>query len=183
MSIADVLRDAETRMKKSLEAAAHDFATLRTGRANPQLLDSLKVEYYGQMLPINQLGTVSAPEPRLLLIQPWDRGALAAIEKAIQKSELGLTPSNDGAVIRLAIPELTQERRKEFVKQLHHKAEAARVAVRNIRRDANEHLKRDDALTDDDIKRGEKDVQKVADKYIAELDALQKAKEAELLEV
>lgn len=183
MSIADVLKDAESRMKKSLEAAQHDFATLRTGRANPTLLDSLKVDYYGQTLPVNQLGTVSSPDARLLVIQPWDRGALGAIEKAIQKSDLGLTPANDGAAIRLAIPPLTEQRRKEFVKQLHGKAEAARVALRNIRRDANEHLKRDDELTDDQIKRAEKDVQKLADKYIAELDALQKAKEAELLEV
>lgn len=183
MSIADVLRDAESRMKKSIEAAQHDFATLRTGRANPALLDSLKVDYYGQTLPINQLGTVSAPDARLLVIQPWDRGALAAIEKAIQKSELGLTPANDGAAIRLPVPPLTEERRKDFVKQLHGKAEAARVALRNVRRDANEHLKRDAELTDDQIKRAEKDVQKLADKYIAELDALQKAKEAELLEV
>jgi ribosome recycling factor len=183
MSIADVLRDAESRMKKSIEAAQHDFATLRTGRANPALLDSLKVDYYGQTLPINQLGTVVAPDARLLVIQPWDRGALGAIEKAIQKSDLGLTPANDGQAIRLAVPPLTEERRKDFVKQLHSKAESARVALRNVRRDANEHLKRDTELTDDQIKRAEKDVQKLADKYIAELDALQKAKEAELLEV
>jgi ribosome recycling factor len=183
MSVSDVLRDAENRMKKSLEAAQHDFATLRTGRANPTLLDSLKVDYYGQALPVNQLGTVAAPEPRLLVIQPWDKGALGAIEKAITKSELGLTPTNDGSVIRLQIPPLTEERRKDLVKQLHQKAEAARVSVRNVRRDANDHLKRDDTLTDDDVKRAEKDVQKVADKYIAEIDALQKAKEAELLEV
>ncbi len=183
MSVSDILRDAENRMKKSLEAAQHDFATLRTGRANPTLLDSLKVDYYGQTLPVNQLGTVSAPEPRLLVIQPWDKGALAAIEKAITRSELGLTPTNDGNVIRLQIPMLTQERRKEFVKQLHQKAEAARVSVRNVRRDANDHLKRDDTLTDDEVKRAEKDVQKIADKYIADVDTLQKAKEAELLEV
>jgi ribosome recycling factor len=183
MSIAEVLRDTESRMKKSIEAAQHDFATLRTGRANPALLDSLKVDYYGQSLPINQLGTVAAPDARLLVIQPWDRGALGAIEKAIQKSDLGLTPANDGQAIRLAVPPLTEERRKDFVKQLHSKAESARVALRNVRRDANEHLKRDTELTDDQIKRAEKDVQKLADKYIAELDALQKAKEAELLEV
>lgn len=183
MSISDRLRDAETRMKKSIEAAQHDFATLRTGRANPALLDSLKVEYYGQTLPVNQVGGVTTPDARMLVIQPWDKGAMAAIEKAIMKSDLGLTPTNDGNVIRLAIPPLTEERRKDFVKQLHQKAEAARVSIRNIRRDANEHLKRDDDLTDDDVKRGEKDVQKLADKYVAELDALQKTKEAELLEV
>ena len=183
MGTSDILRDAENRMKKSIEAAQHDFATLRTGRANPMLLDSLKVDYYGQTLPVNQLGTVTAPEPRLLVIQPWDKGALGAIEKAITKSELGLTPTNDGIVVRLSIPPLTEERRKDFIKQLHHKAEAVRVAIRNVRRDANDHLKRDEAITDDEVKRAEKDVQKIADRYIAELDTLQKAKEAELLEV
>lgn len=183
MSIADILKDAESRMKKSVEAAQHDFATLRTGRANPTLLDALKVDYYGQSLPVNQLAAITAPDPRLIVIQPWDKGALAAIEKALQKSDLGLTPTSDGTVIRLAIPPLTEQRRKEFVKQLHHKAEAARVSVRNIRRDSNEHMRRDTELTDDAIKRAEKDVQKLADKYVAEVDALAKAKEAELLEV
>ena len=183
MSVSDVLRDTESRMKKSLEAAGHDFATLRTGRANPSLLDYLKVDYYGQTLPVNQLGSVTAPEPRLLVIQPWDKGSLAAIERAITKSDLGLTPSNDGVVIRLGIPPLTEERRRDFVKQLKQKAEAARIAVRNVRRDANDHLKRDETVTDDEVKRAEKDVQKIADKYIAEIDALEKAKEAELLEV
>jgi ribosome recycling factor len=183
MSVSSILRDAETRMKKTIESAAHDFATLRTGRANPTLLDSLKVEYYGQMLPVNQLGTVSAPEARVLLITPWDKGALAAIEKGIQKSDLGLTPNNDGQNIRLNIPMLTEERRKDFVKQLAGKAEAGRVALRNIRRDAIEHFKKDDEVTDDDAKRAEKDVQKLLDKYVAELDTLWKQKEAELLEV
>jgi ribosome recycling factor len=183
MSVRDVLNDAETRMKKSIEAAAHDFATLRTGRANPSLLDSLKVEYYGQTLPVNQLGSVTAPEPRLILIQPWDKGALGAIEKAILKSDLGLMPTNDGNVIRLGIPPLTEERRRDFVKQLKHKAEAARVALRNIRRDANDHLRRDEEVTDDEAKRAEKEVQKIADRCVAEVDALEKAKEAELLEV
>lgn len=183
MSVADTLRDTETRMKKSVEAAQHDFATLRTGRANPVLLDSLKVEYYGQTMPVNQLGTVTAPEPRLLVIQPWDKGSLAPIEKAITKSDLGLTPTNDGVVIRLSVPPLTEERRKDFIKQLHQKAEAARVSVRNIRRDANDHLKRDETVTEDEEKRAEKDVQKLSDKYIAEIDSLQKAKEVELLEV
>lgn len=183
MSVSDILSDAEDRMKKSVEAARQDFTTLRTGRANPSLLDQVKVEYYGQTMPINQLGTVTVPEPRLLVVQPWDRATLPMIEKAIQRSELGLTPTNDGSVIRMAIPPLTEERRKDLVKQLHQKAEAARVAIRNIRRDANEHLKRDEELTEDDVKRREKDVQKLADKYTAEIDSLQKAKEAELLEV
>ena len=182
MSVSDSLRDLDGRLKKSVEAAQHDFATLRTGRANPALLDALKVDYYGTAMPINQLGTVTVPEARLLVIQPFDKGAMAAIEKAITKSDLGLTPNNDGVVIRLAIPPLTTERRKDFVKQLQQKAEAARVSVRNIRRDILDGMKRDEEMTDDDIKRAEKDVQKALDKTIAEIDALQKAKEAELLE-
>lgn len=183
MPQADIMRDAESRMKKSLESALHDFATLRTGRANPTLLDSVKVDYYGQQMPLNQLGAVSAPDPRTLQITPWDKGALGPIEKSILKSDLGLTPTNDGQNIRLNIPALTEERRKDFVKQLHQKGEAGRVALRNIRRDAIEHLKRDEELTDDDVKRAEKDVQKLLDRFTAELDTLQKAKEAELLEV
>ncbi len=182
MTPSDILRDAETRMKKTIESAQADFATLRTGRANPSLLDSLKVDYYGQQMPVNQLGTVTVPEPRVLIIQPWDRGALVAIEKAITKSDLGLSPNNDGIVIRLNIPPLTEQRRKDFVKQLAHKAEAGRVALRNIRRDAIEHGKKDDEITEDDVKRLEKDVQKLVDRYIAELDSLQKTKETELLE-
>jgi ribosome recycling factor len=183
MSVSTILRDAESRMKKSIESATTDFATLRTGRANPSLLDSLKVEYYGQLVPLNQVGNVTAPEARTLIITPWDKGALSAIEKAIMKSDLGMNPNNDGQQIRLNIPMLTEERRKDFVKQLANKAEAGRVALRNIRRDAIEQCKKDDEVTDDDAKRAEKDVQKLLDKYVAELDTLWKAKEAELLEV
>jgi len=182
MTPSEILRDAETRMKKSIESAQADFATLRTGRANPSLLDSLKVDYYGQQMPVNQLGTVTVPEPRILAIQPWDRAALSAIEKAITKSDLGLVPNNDGVMIRLNIPPLTEQRRKDFVKQLSHKAEAGRVSLRNIRRDAIEHGKKDDEITEDDVKRLEKDVQKLVDRYIAELDSLQKSKETELME-
>jgi ribosome recycling factor len=180
---SDILKDAEARMKKSIESAVHDFATLRTGRANPALLDSLKVEYYGQQLPINQVAAVASPDPRALLITPWDKGAMKAIEKAIINSDLGMVPNNDGVNIRLNIPALTEERRKDFVKQLHQKTEAGRVALRNIRRDAIEQYKRDETFTDDDVKRAEKDVQKLLDRYTAELDELAKAKEAELLEV
>jgi ribosome recycling factor len=182
MTPSEILRDAETRMKKSIESAQADFATLRTGRANPALLDSLKVDYYGQQVPVNQLGTITAPEPRTLVIQPWDRAALSLIEKAIIKSDLGLTPNNDGIVIRLNIPALTEQRRKEFVKQLATKAEAGRIALRNIRRDAIEHGKKDENITDDDVKRLEKDVQKLLDRYVVELDGHQKTKETELLE-
>lgn len=182
MSASQILKDAESRMKKTLEAEAANFATLRTGRANPALLDALRVEYYGQTMPINQLGTVSVPDAHTLLIQVWDQGTLAAIEKAITRSELGLAPNNDGKSIRLNIPPLTQERRKDLVKQLHTKAEGGRVALRNIRRDANDAAKKDDELTDDDVKRAEKEVQKLLDRYVADLDTLARAKEAELLE-
>ena len=182
MSVADILEDAETRMKKSVESGAHDFATLRTGRANPGIVESLKVDYYGVPTPLTQMAAITVPDPRMLLITPWDKGTLAPIEKAILKSDLGLNPNNDGIAIRLNIPPLTQERRKEFVKQLASKGEAARVSLRNIRRDATQQFKKDETVTDDDAKRGEKDVQKYLDKYIAELDALQKTKEAELLE-
>jgi ribosome recycling factor len=180
---AELLRDAETRMKKSLEAAANDFATLRTGRANAAILDSVKVEYYGQPMTIASVAAVSVPESRTLLIAPWEKNMLGPIEKAILKSDLGLNPNNDGQNIRLNIPPLTEQRRKEFVKQLAGKAESARVALRNLRRDTMEQYKKDDTNTEDDIKRAEKDVQKLLDKYIAELETMYKAKEAELLEV
>lgn len=183
MPVDDLLRDAETRLKKSIEAANHDFSTLRTGRANPALLDSLRIEYYGQPMPIVQLAAVTSPEPRTLIITPWDKAAMGPIEKALLKSDLGLVPNNDGQSIRLNIPPLTEQRRKEFVKQLAGKAEAGRVALRNIRRDTMEQYKRDETNTEDDIKRAEKDVQKLVDKYVAELEVVYRAKEAELLEV
>lgn len=182
MSVASILKDTEARMRKSIESAQADFATLRTGRANPALLDGLKVDYYGQSLPVNQLGTVVAPEPRALLITPWDKAALPLIEKAITISNLGLTPNSDGTSIRLNIPVLTQERRKDFVKQLSQKAEAGKVALRNIRRDAIETAKKDEEITDDDVKRAEKEIQKITDTFMSELEGLQKAKETELLE-
>jgi ribosome recycling factor len=182
MNASEILRESEVRFKKSIDSAAHDFATLRTGRANPALLDNLKVDYYGQLMPISQVGTVTVPDARLLLITPWDKGTLAAIEKAITKSDLGLSPANDGTAIRLSIPPLTQERRKEFVKQLANKGEAGRVSLRNIRRDTIEQLKRDEEVPEDDVKRAEKDIQKLLDRAVVELDSLLKAKEAELLE-
>ncbi len=182
MSVSTIIKDVESRMRKSIEAAQSDFATLRTGRANPAILDAIKVDYYGQTMPVNQLGTVVAPEARTLLITPWDKGALPLIEKAITNSNLGLTPNNDGATIRLNIPALTTERRKEFVKQLSQKAEAAKVSLRNIRRDAIEAAKKDEEVTEDEAKRAEKDIQKILDTFMAELETIQKAKETELLE-
>jgi ribosome recycling factor len=182
MSVASVLKDTETRMGKSVDSASADFATLRTGRANPALLDGIRVEYYGQPTPLRDVASVSAPEPRVLIIEPWDKTVMPIIEKAITNSQLGLMPNSDGVRIRLNIPALTTERRKEFVKQLAGKAEAGRIALRNIRRDANDQLKKDEEVTEDEAKRAEKDVQKFLDKYLAQLEVLAKEKEAELLE-
>ncbi|WP_395140125.1 ribosome recycling factor [Armatimonas sp.] len=182
MSVSTILKDTEVRMGKTLESTAADYATLRTGRANPAMLDGLKIDYYGTPMNVRDLANISSPEPRVLLIEPWDKAAMPLIEKAITNSSLGLNPNSDGVRIRLNIPALTTERRKEFVKQLAGKAEAGRVALRNIRRDANEHLKKDDEVTEDEAKRAEKDVQKFLDKYVAELEAMTKAKESELLD-
>lgn len=184
--IPELMKDAEHRMKKAVEAAQHDFSTIRTGRANPVILDGLQVDYYGSKMPINQIAGVSAPEPRLLVIAPWDKAALGPIEKAILNSELGMTPQNDGNVIRLNVPHLTEERRKDLIKNLHKKAEEHKVAVRNIRRDANERLKdmekkRD--ISEDDNKRTQEQVQKLTDKYIKLMDENAAAKEVELMEV
>jgi ribosome recycling factor len=181
MSVSDILKDAESRMKKSLDSADADFATLRTGRANPGILDALKVDYYGTPTPVQQLGTVTVPDARVLMITPWDKSALPLIEKAISNSTLGLTPNSDGIAIRLNIPPLTEDRRKDLVKQLAGKSENARVSLRNIRRDANDQLKKDEAVTEDEAKRAEKDVQKLLDKYMGELDNMEKAKKEDLM--
>lgn len=182
----ETIQDAERRMKRAVEAAQHDFATLRTGRANPLILEGIKVDYYGTPTPINQVAGVSTPEPRQLLITPWDRNALDPIVKAIQSSDLGLVPQSDGQVVRLNIPYLTEERRKELIKQLHKKAEDHKVALRNVRRDANEHLKtqqKNSEISEDEQKREENEVQKLTDKFVAEIDKLTQAKEVELKEV
>ena len=182
MNVADILKDSDARMRKSIESAQADFNTLRAGRAVPAMLDGIRVDYFCQPMPVNQLETIVSPEPRVLLITPWDSSSLPLIEKAIINSSLGLNPNNDGSTIRLNIPALTQERRKDFVKQLSQKTEAARVSLRNIRRDGIDAAKKDDELTEDDVKRVEKDIQKILDKFMGELDALAKAKEQELLE-
>jgi ribosome recycling factor len=173
-------------MAKAVEAAQHDFSTIRTGRANPVILEGIQVDYYGNKMPINQLAGVSAPEPRLLVIAPWDKGAISAIEKAIMNSDIGMTPQSDGNVIRLQVPYLTEERRKDLIKILHKKTEEHKVAVRNIRRDVNDRLKdleKKHEISEDDNKRGQEQVQKLTDKYIEKMDDLAKAKEAELMEV
>lgn len=184
--IEQSLKDAEHRMQSAVSALDRDLDTVRTGRARPALVETLKVEYYGTPTPLNQMAAINAPEPRLITIQPWDKGLLGTIEKAIQKSDLGLTPTNDGNIIRLVIPPLTEDRRKELVKTVHKKAEDARIAVRNVRRDSLDHLRKaqhDKAITDDDERGAQARLQKVTDKYIAEVDRHGHAKEQELLEV
>jgi ribosome recycling factor len=184
--IDDILRDAEHRMQSAVQALDRDLDTVRTGRARPALVEALKVDYYGTPTPLNQMAGINAPEPRLITIQPWDKTQLGAIEKAIQKSDLGLTPTNDGNLIRLVIPALTEDRRKELAKVVHKKAEDARVAVRNVRRDGLDHLRKaqhDKTITDDDERGAQARLQKVTDKYVAEVDKHSNAKEQELLEV
>jgi ribosome recycling factor len=186
MAIDDLIQDAQRRMDKSVEAAQTEFSTLRTGRASPALLDRIQIDYYGQQTPLQQLATINAPEPRMLTVQPFDPSSLQAIERAIQESDLGLTPSNDGKVIRLPIPQLTEERRKELVKVVRNMAEEGRVAVRNVRRDVMHHLKE---LVDkgeagkDEEHRAEERVQKLTDEHTHKIDELLKRKEAEILEV
>jgi ribosome recycling factor len=173
-------------MQKAVETAAHDFSTIRTGRANPVILENIKVDYYGTPTPLNQLAGVAVPEPRQLLVTPWDRTIINSVLKAIQSSDIGLTPMSDGNVIRLNVPPLTEERRRDLIKQLHKKAEEHKVAVRNVRRDANEHLKEQEKkheISEDQLKREQDETQKITDKYIVEIDKLTSAKEAELKEV
>lgn len=177
---------AEAGMKKVIDATKKDFSTLRTGRANTSILDRVTVEYYGSEVPINQVANISVPEARMILIQPWDKSILPQLEKAIQKADLGLNPSNDGSVIRLVIPQLTEERRKELVKIAKKEAEEKRVAVRNLRRDANDQLKKlekDGIVSEDEYKKGLDEIQKLTDKYIEQIDRLLENKEAEILEV
>ena len=184
--VQEALKDAEERMGKAIEALQRDLATVRTGRANPALVDALKVDYYGTPTPLQQLATIQVPEARMLVIQPWDKGSLGAIEKAIQKSDLGLNPTNDGTIIRLAIPPLTEDRRKEMVKTVHKKVEDGRVAIRNVRRDAHEmmrDLKHDKEISEDQEHNAQQELQKITDRYIADAEAVGREKERELLEV
>jgi ribosome recycling factor len=184
--LKQLLRDSDTRMQKSIESTRVDLQSIRTGRAHPSLLDRVEVEYYGSKMPLSQVASVTVPEARMLVISPWDRGALPAIEKAIQKSSLGLNPSSDGTIVRLLIPQLTEETRKGLIKQVHKRVEEGKVALRNIRRDAIEELrtlKKNGEIGEDEEKRTEGEVQKLTDKHVHELDAIQKHKEEELLEV
>jgi ribosome recycling factor len=184
--IENFLGDATQRMDKSVDATHEHFNSVRTGRATPALLDRIQIDYYGTATPLKNLATINAPEPRLLTIQPFDPSSIKSIEKAIQESDLGLTPSNDGKIVRLPIPQLTEERRKELVKLVRHMAEEGRVAVRNVRRDAIKHLEelvRNGDVGDDDERAAETRVQKLTDEHVAKIDDLLKRKEAEIMEV
>ncbi|MEW9081076.1 ribosome recycling factor [Caldanaerobacter subterraneus] len=184
--MSDYLKDSEERMKKTLNVLKSELAAIRAGRANPALLDRITVNYYGTPTPLNRLATITVPEPRVLVVQPWDVSQIGEIEKAIQKSDLGINPVSDGKVLRLVLPELTEERRKELVKLVHKKAEEARIAVRQIRRDANDLVKKmekDGEISEDERKRREEEIQKLTDKYIKEIDKMVEAKEKEIMEI
>ncbi len=182
----ELLADARERMGKSVEATLQQFSTVRTGRANPHLLDRVMVDYYGAQTPLKQLATLSAPEPRLLTVTPYDKTAMKMIEKAIRDSDLGLNPSNDGNIMRLSVPELTEERRKDLVRMTRHIAEEGRIGIRNARRDVMHdlrELKSEGEVGEDDEKRAEAELQKLTDEMVAQLDSHLKTKEAEILEV
>ena len=185
-AIEDFLVDAKRRMDKSIEATHHEFNSIRTGRASPALLDRVAINYYGTLTPLKSLASISAPEPRLLVVHPFDPGAIKNIERAVQESDLGLTPSNDGKVVRLPIPALTEERRKDLVKVVRRVAEDGKVAIRNVRRDVMQHLKElvvNGDVGDDEERRAEQQVQKLTDDHTKSIDDLLKVKEAEIMEV
>jgi len=184
--IKSLHKETKEKMDMAIEAISHEFGSIRTGRASASILDGIKVDYYNTLTPLNQMATISVPEPRLIVIQPWDPSALANMEKAILKSDLGLNPSNDGKVIRLAIPMLTEERRKQLVKVVKNMAEESRISIRNTRRDSNEKLKKmekDKEITEDDYHNGLKEIQTLTDDFIAKVDELLSRKEKEIMEV
>lgn len=184
--VKDLINNAEEKMSKSISVLKKELSTMKAGRANPTMLDRIEVEYYGSMVSINQVANVSAPEPRVILIQPWEKSSLKTIEKAILKSDLGINPSNDGAVIRLIVPELTEETRKNLVKTVKKSGEETKVAIRSIRRDCNDKvkaLKKNNEISEDDLKKAEEDIQKRTDNFIKEIDKLVDQKEKEILSV
>lgn len=184
--VKDIIDNTQERLDKSIAALKREFGSLRAGRATPSLLDKVMVDYYGTPTPVNQVAKVSVPEPRMIMIQPWEKSLMHDIEKAIMKSDLGLSPNSDGTAIRLSIPQLTQERRQELVKTVGKKAEDAKVAIRNVRRDGNEAIKKLEKakeITEDESKKGQDDVQKLVDKYIKMVDTLKDAKDKEIMEV
>ncbi len=182
----EVLNESEEKMKKALEALRKDYTSMRAGRANPALLDKIQIDYYGSLTPLNQVANISAPEPRLITVQPWDKSMLAQIEKAILKSDLGLNPANDGNLLRIAIPQLTEERRMELVKTAKKKMEDVKVIVRNIRRDANDKinkLTKSKEVSEDEAKKTQDEMQKLTDKYSKEIERILEVKEKEIMEV
>lgn len=182
----EVQNKLQQQMDKTIEALKHEFSTIRAGRANAQMLDKIRVDYYGTPTPINQVGSISVPEPRTLMINPWDKSAMKEIEKAIRNSDLGFNPTNDGEVIRISVPALTEERRKELCKQAKKAAEEFKVRLRNERRDANDKLKKlekDGEMTEDELKKAQDNVQKMTDKYVKEIDTLLEAKEKDIMAV
>jgi ribosome recycling factor len=184
--INDIMEDAEVRMNKTIEHLIGDFAGMRAGRANPAMVEKIMVNYYGAPTPLNQLANINVPEARLLVINPWDKGSIAEIEKAIMRSDLGVNPNNDGNVIRINIPQLTEDRRKDLVKVVKKRAEEGKVAIRNIRREANDLIKvseKDKLISEDASKKGLDDIQKVTDKYIKDIDQILQLKEKEIMEV
>ena len=184
--IKDILTDAEHRMRSALQVLHDDLAAIRTGRASPALVEKLPIEYYGTPTPLQQLASIGVPEPRTLMIKPFDATTLKAIEKAIQSSDLGLNPNNDGKVIHLNLPPLTEERRRDLVKHVHHRLEESRIAVRNIRRDSHNDMRdfeKEKLISEDELGRGEEDLQKLTDKFIEEIAHLGQTKEAEIMEV
>jgi ribosome recycling factor len=185
-SVKEIENNAKSRMDKVIADLQHEMAHIRTGRASVNLLDGIKIDYYGTPTPINQVGTLHVPEPFMITVQPWDTSQIGQIEKAIRNSDLGLNPGNDGKVIRVPIPQLTEERRKEFVKKLHHVAEDHRVSLRNVRRDANDHVKKllkDKLISEDDDRRAHDEIQKLTDGYMQKLEQAAKAKEKDIMEV
>lgn len=182
-TIAQILKDCAGGMEKSIESSKREFSGIRSGKASPNMLDTVRVEAYGAHVPLNQVATVSAPEPRIIMVTPFDKGQAKAIEKAIRESDLGLDPAHQGGVIRVPLPSMNEERRKDLVKILHKLTEDGRIAIRHARTDAKEKIKKVEGVSDDDKKLGEKDLQKLHDDYISKLEALLKAKEAEVMEV
>ena len=182
-AIPNILKECRSSMEKGLEAAKREFGTVRSGKASPSMLDQVKVEMYGSLMAMNQCAQVSAPEPRVLIVTPFDKGQIKAIEKAIRESDLGLDPAVQGGVIRVPLPSMNEQRRKDLVKVLHKYAEDGRIAVRHARTHARELLKKLDGVSEDDVKHAEKDLQKAHDEFIGKVDAMMKAKEAEIMEV
>jgi ribosome recycling factor len=182
-TIPQITKDCRSAMEKSLEGSKRELASIRTGKATSSMLDTVRVEAYGNSMPLNQLASVAAPEPRMLTVTPWDKGLVTAIEKALRDSDLGLNPASQGGIIRVPLPSLNQDRRKELVKVVHKLAEEARIGIRHARTEARDKLKKLDKVSEDDVKHAEKDLQKVHDEFMGKIDELLKGKEAEIMEV